>query len=165
MEPKEESGGTKIGKRGQNQMGMMPPQQMGPSPQQMAMSPQQMAMGPQQMGPSQQQMGMGPQQPPQYTPEQIAMIQQQQQMMKQNAMGNAGRFGMKSKFGSMGDDKVRKYTMLVVLIFILLNSKIIWTQLSKLPFMGSVEPSIIALIVNSLLAGVVFFVISSLLIK
>ena len=33
-------------------------------------------------------------------------------------------------------------------------------QIIKLPMMGMVEPSIIALIVNSILAGIVFYIIS-----
>jgi hypothetical protein len=34
----------------------------------------------------------------------------------------------------------------------------------KLPFMGTVEPSIIALLVNSLLAGLIYFIIKKFLI-
>jgi hypothetical protein len=49
---------------------------------------------------------------------------------------------------------------LVACIFVLLNSKIIWTQIIKFPFMGNVEPSIVALLVNSVLAGVIFYIIS-----
>lgn len=58
----------------------------------------------------------------------------------------------------------RKYAILVSVIFILLNSKIIWKQILKLPLMGQVEPSIVALIVNSLLAGLVFYIASKYLI-
>lgn len=68
-------------------------------------------------------------------------------------------FKQKSSFGvggGMGKGDI-KYPILVVLIFILLNSKIVWTQIARLPFMGSVEPSLVALIVNSILAGVVFY--------
>ena len=73
--------------------------------------------------------------------------------------------GIKSKFGESSDNSSNiKETIVVVLLFVVLNSKLIWKQLMKLPFMGSVEPSIIALIVNSLLAGIVYFIIKKFLI-
>ena len=37
----------------------------------------------------------------------------------------------------------------------------IWKQIIKIPFMGSVEPSIVALIVNSILAGIVFYLVNN----
>lgn len=71
-------------------------------------------------------------------------------------------FNIKSFFGSSVSNTNRlSLAIFVVLLFILLNSKLIWTQLQKLPFMGSIEPSIFALIINSLLAGIVFYVASS----
>ena len=71
-------------------------------------------------------------------------------------------FNIKSFFGSGVSNTNRlSLAIFVVLLFILLNSKLIWTQLQKLPFMGSIEPSIFALIINSLLAGIVFYVASS----
>ena len=54
-----------------------------------------------------------------------------------------------------------KYAVIVTVVFLLLNSKIVWSQIIKLPFMGTMEPSIIALIINSILAGIVFYFISN----
>ena len=72
--------------------------------------------------------------------------------------------GIKSKFGDFSEGNSNfKETLIVVLLFVVFNSKLIWKQLMKLPFMGSVEPSIIALIVNSLLAGIVYFLIKKFL--
>jgi len=65
-------------------------------------------------------------------------------------------------FGSFKPDTKSlnfKYAIVVTIIFILLNSKIIWTQISRLPFMGSFEPSILALLFNSVLSGVLFYII------
>ena len=64
----------------------------------------------------------------------------------------------KSKFGGLPGNV--QQSLLVLVLFILLNSKIIWRQIMKLPFMGSTEPSMIALIVNSLLAAIVYFIIT-----
>jgi hypothetical protein len=61
------------------------------------------------------------------------------------------------------DHSKLKQTILVVVIFVLLNSKLVWSQLLKLPFMGSVEPSIIALIINSILAGLAFYLLTNLI--
>ena len=61
-----------------------------------------------------------------------------------------------------GDESKLKQTILVIVIFVLLNSKLVWSQLLKLPFMGTVEPSIIALIVNSILAGLAFYILTNL---
>jgi hypothetical protein len=58
-----------------------------------------------------------------------------------------------------------KYSLIVVLVFMMLNSKIIWKQIIKLPFMGTVEPSILALVVNSLIAGIVFYFVTTKLSK
>jgi hypothetical protein len=52
-----------------------------------------------------------------------------------------------------------KYSIIVAILFIILNSKIIWTQISKLPMMGAFEPSILALIFNSVLSGILFYFI------
>ena len=52
-----------------------------------------------------------------------------------------------------------KLAIIVTLLFIILNSRIIWTQLQKLPFMGTLEPSIFALLINSLLSGIIFYII------
>ncbi len=71
----------------------------------------------------------------------------------------------KSRFGSGTSSDSFKYSLLVAVIFILLNSKIIWTQIMKFPGMGTMEPSIIALVVNGLLAAMAFFVVHSFLMK
>jgi hypothetical protein len=96
------------------------------------------------------------------SPEEMYQMQQQQQMMQAQAMQQqpAPRIiKPKSSFGSSVDSKTLKYSVLVVLIFIILNSKIVWRQIQRLPFMGNMDPSIVALIVNSILAGVVFYLI------
>ena len=153
-----EFGGTKLQRRKpeQQQMQMDPRQMQGPPPQQ-----QQMQMDPRQMqGPPPQQMQMDPRQmqgpPPQHIdPRQIQGPQMQmdpRQMIR------------KETFGKM-DSKAMKYAILVILIFIILNSKIIWKQIMKLPMMGSIEPSIVALIINSILAGVIFYIVTTMLIK
>jgi hypothetical protein len=58
-----------------------------------------------------------------------------------------------------------KYAIIVTCIFVLLNSKIIWKQIIQFPFMGGMEPSILALLINSLLAGIIFYVVSSVISK
>jgi hypothetical protein len=58
-----------------------------------------------------------------------------------------------------------KLSLLVVLLFILLNSKLIWSQIQKLPMMGNIEPSIIALLVNSILSGIIFYFISKFIVS
>jgi hypothetical protein len=50
-----------------------------------------------------------------------------------------------------------KLAILVSVIFIVLNSKIIWSQIQQFPLMGSIEPSIFALVVNSIIAGLLFY--------
>ena len=35
----------------------------------------------------------------------------------------------------------------------------------KLPMMGTTEPSIVALIVNSIIAGIIFYVVTTMIIK
>ena len=159
-----EEGGTKI-----NRNKGPPPQQMGPPPQ----------MG--QMGPPPQ---MGPQMGPQMDPREAQMMMEQQ-MLQQQAMQQQGyqqppppnvnfgggrgilkksSFG-KSSFGAAFESSTFKNAILVIAIFLLLNSKLIWKQIIQLPFMGSVEPSIIALIVNAIIAGMAFYLISNFLMK
>ena len=144
----DEEGGTKIGRRPPPPQ-QMPPQQM--PPQQQQMPPQQQYQ--QQMPPQQQQM------PP-----------QQQQQMPKPSMEPRGVLDKKSTFGNMAnmtfDVKDFKYSVLVMVIFVLLNSKMIWTQLQKLPMMGdSISPSMLGLIVNSIIAGVSFYIIANYVIK
>ena len=59
------------------------------------------------------------------------------------------------------DSVTFKYAVIVTCIFLLLNSKIIWKQIIQFPFMGGMEPSLIALIINSILAGVIFYILSN----
>lgn len=139
----EEVGGTKIQRK------PPPPQQMQQMPSQM-----QMQIPPQQMQMPQQMQQMPPQMQMQMPPQQMQQMQQIPQQMPRQPMQmlNHQKFSM--------DDKTFKYSLLVVLIFILLNSKIFWKQLTRLPLMGQVEPSMVALLVNSVLSGVIFYVIS-----
>jgi hypothetical protein len=149
-----EFGGTKILKKPNPNAQMM---QQGPPPQQQMMMqqgppPQQQMM--MQQGPMPQQMMQQQAPPPQ-------QMMPQQMMQQQVPMPQFGR--SKSNFNL--DSKQFKLSILVMLIFIILNSKIIWKQISRLPFMGSMDPSIIALVVNSIVAGVIFYLISSVLFK
>ena len=146
QDPEAGAGGTKIGKR-------PPPQQQQPSPQQIQQMQQ---MQQQQQQPSPQQMQQ------QLSPQQMQQMQQHHQMQQQQPV----QFSKKSTFGSVDTGSVTfKYTLLVILLFIILNSKIIWKQFARFPMMGQVEPSIIALFVNSLLAGVIFYVVCTFILK
>lgn len=141
-------GGTPIVRN--NQGGI---QQMGPPP---SMGPQ---MGPQ-MG---QQMGGMPQQmspEEQYMRQQMAM-QQQAPPPQRSILKKTSKFGGNTPFDF--DSIAFKNGLLVAVIFLLLNSKIIWSQIMKIPFMGSMEPSVVALITNAILAGIVFYIISNLI--
>lgn len=68
----------------------------------------------------------------------------------------------KSRFGSSSGSG---NALLVGVLFCVLNSKIIWRQIIKLPFMGNVEPSIIALIINSIIAAIAYYVITTFVMK
>jgi hypothetical protein len=132
-----------------------------------------------QMGPPPQ---MGPQMGPQMDPREAQMMmeqqmlqqqamQQQPQMIQPNVNFGGGRgilkkssFG-KSSFGAAFESSTFKNAILVIAIFLLLNSKLIWKQIIQLPFMGSVEPSMIALIANAIIAGMAFYLISNFLMK
>jgi len=70
----------------------------------------------------------------------------------------------KSMFGT-SDSPNFKNAILVAVIFVVLNSKIVWRQIIKLPFMGSVEPSMIALVINSLLAAIAYYIITKFVMK
>ena len=155
----DEFGGTKV-KRG-NKMGG------GPSPQQI----QQMQM--QQQMQQQQQMQMQQQGPPpamnprmqQQMQQQMQMPPQMQQQVQQQVPQEVlmPKLDLKSKFGSSMDSKSFKTSLLVVIIFLMFNSKIIWKQITRFPMMGEFDPSIVALIVNALLAGIVFYLLSKLI--
>ena len=166
-----EAGGTKINKGPPS----MAPQSMGPPP-----------MGvPTQMDPQMQQMIQQ-----QMAQEQLAQQHLAQQQMAQRQMGQMGQQQMgqmgQQQMGQMGQQVLPpsilkkssygkssfsfesagvKNAALVAVIFLLLNSKMIWKQIIQLPFMGRVEPSIIALVVNSILAGMAFYLLSNFLNK
>ena len=167
----DEVGGTKIQRRQpvapqkqqMSQMGQVNPQQMTPEQQaayqQMAYKQQQQQLAYQQQ--QQQQINR------QSIPPQVVGEELDEPMNKVNRpveVKSKSPTGSKSKFGNSSEDNSNfKETLIVVLLFVVLNSKLVWKQLMKLPFMGSVEPSIIALIVNSLLAGIVYFIIKKFL--
>ena len=151
-----EEGGTPI-KRSQS-----PPPQM--QQQNMQQQNTQQQMMPQQNIPQQQMME-------QQMMQQQMMQQQPQgyQQPQQNAMGGGAPRGIlkKSNFGAskcnLFNSVSLKNAILVAVIFLLLNSKIIWKQIMHFPFMGTVEPSIIALVVNSVFAAMVFYLVSNFL--
>jgi len=133
--PGGEEGGTRIQKRPQAQPQFNQAPQMQPPPEQMYQQP------PQQMF----------QQPP----------QQMYHQPPQQPQLNIPKLKTASRFSNMDIDSITfKYSVIVACIFILLNSKIIWKQIIQFPFMGGVEPSILALIINSILAGIIFYVVS-----
>jgi len=165
-----EEGGTKLRNRnvpqqmggGMGQMGGgMPPQmaqQMGQMPPQMA---QQMGQMPPQMGGGMPpQMRATPQQAP--PPQMYQQMPQQMQQVQEEAPQLPKSVLKKTKYGpfSINNKNIRN-GVIVVVIFILLNSKFIWKALGRLPMMGTFEPSILALVVNSIIAGIVFYVIST----
>ena len=133
-----EEGGTKIQRRNTQ---MDPPHQP-----EMTMDPEQVQQQ-QQMDPRQQQML------------QQQMMHQQQQMHQQHKQN------LQSKKKGFIDFKSLKLSVVVALIFIILNSKIVWSQFGKLPFMGSMDPSMLALFINSLLSGIIFYIITTYIIK
>jgi len=172
MDPSGGEGGTKINRK---------PKLVQPSPQMNASPPQQ------QMAPSNHQMGPPPQQmppnyPPSPPPQQMSQSysspppQQMSQSYSPSPPPPSHNYkreqgspviipSKKSNFGSVFDNSNFKNSLLVVFLFIILNSKIIWRQIQKLPMMGKVEPSMVALVFNSILAGVIFFLIKTFVIK
>jgi len=173
MDPSTGEGGTKLQKKQKADPQSSPQMNMGPPKQQMAPHSQQ-SMDQQQM----QQQQMHQQQMYQQ------QMQQQQQMeappiqqIRQPPVPKRVSFQrdieqvviptpreVKSRFGNSSGSDI-KNSLIVVLLFVILNSKIMWKQISRLPLMGKVEPSMIALIVNSLLAGLMFFLIKTFLVK
>ena len=154
-----EEGGTKLQRKPVQQI----PQQMSqPQMSQQQMSQQQMSQ--QQM--SQQQMSQ-----PQMSPQQMSPQQSQQNYQQQQSQQNYQQQQMqqlipnkiknKRTFSFSWNDKNIKNSVVVIVLFILLNSRMIWKAISRIPMMGSVEPSILALIVNSIIAGIVFYIIST----
>jgi len=172
----DEVGGTKIQRRqpppqqpqpqqmGQmGQMGQVNPQQMTQEQLAYQQHQQQLAYQHQQQQQQQQQIArQSVQVPPQVVGEEVS--EPMNKVNKPVEVKSKSIMGIKSKFGDSSDNNSNiKETIIVVLLFVVLNSKLIWKQLMKLPFMGTVEPSIIALIVNSLLAGIIYFVIKKFL--
>jgi len=115
----------------------------------------------------QQQMQQAQQQMDPRVQQQMQQMQMQQQMQQPiDPMMLEQIIKRKSNFGSdILNIPVLKTSILVSVIFILLNSKMIWKQIIKLPMMGTVDPSILALIVNAILAGIVFYFINNFLIS
>jgi len=152
-----EEGGTKISKRNvqqiPNQMDNSNQQQM----QQQQMQQQQQQQQMQQQQQQQRQMMMQQQQPPQ-----MGSGKSQMENIINNQVPSYVKNGKNKKnFGFTLNDKNIKNSIIVIVIFILLNSKIIWKAISKMPMMGTMEPSILALIVNSIIAGIVFYILST----
>ena len=161
-----EYGGTKLNKnksnfKPQGQQGPPPQQsQQGPPPQQRVtfQEPPQgpPSQGPPSQGPPSQQIYQGP-------PIQQGQQGPPSQQIQQGPPRNQLEMGKKSKsrFGNVAPGI--QNTILIIVLFIILNSKIVWRQIMKLPLMGSVEPSMIALFVNSILAAIAFYIISKFL--
>ena len=152
-----EEGGTKIQRRNVQQI----PQQgspntgpTGPDQQQMMMQQQQMMMQQQQ----QQQMMQQQQQQQNY---QQQPLMDQRNVIINNQIPNSIKNGKNYFKGVDFSNKNVKNSIIVVVLFILLNSRMIWKAIAKIPMMGTVEPSVLALIVNSLIAGIVFYIIST----
>jgi hypothetical protein len=152
-----EEGGTKLRKNRPQQMSQAPQPQFDPQ----QVYTRQQGPPPQQMGQQMAQMGQMGQMP---TPQQMAQMppQMQQQIMQQASSSQMPRPYQGKK---LLENSNAKSAMLVVLIFLLLNSKLVWKQIINLPMMGNVEPSMIALIFNSLLAGIIFYIIINFLMK
>jgi len=172
-------GGTKIQRRNVQQI---PVQQMngGPDPrmmQQQMGGGQQMSQEEMMMMQQRQQMMMQQQQmqQQQQDPRMIQQQMMQQQMMQEQMMQKQIPKGILKKSSLKNNNSNNfcfswnnvnvKNSVIVVVIFILLNSRIIWRALSRMPMMGAVEPSILALVVNSLIAGIVFYFVTTKLSK
>jgi len=101
------------------------------------------------------------QQSPQQSPQQ--MPQQYQQQRQQQIINNSVPASIKNgRLSFPFKDKGKMNNVIIVIVvFILLNSRIAWRAISRMPMMGSIEPSILALIVNGIIAGVAFYIISN----
>jgi hypothetical protein len=133
MSSSPEEGGTRIQRRAPQQQQMQQPPSQGEDPRFI-----------------QQQQMYQQQQQQQQIPQQVQQMVQPPILLRKN---NKPFFDYNSKSF--------KYALIVTCIFILLNSKIIWKQIIQFPFMGGVEPSILALLINSILAGIIFYVVSN----
>jgi hypothetical protein len=139
-------GGTKIQRRPVNQIPQQNPQQQ---MQQQQMQQQQM----------QQQMQQQQQMPQQQMPRQMPQQQQRGSQSSFNIVNNSVPSAIKNGRFNLSNSTF-KNAVLVAIIFILLNSRIVWRAISRIPMMGSIEPSILALVVNSILSAVVFYILS-----
>jgi hypothetical protein len=119
--------------------------------------PPQMAQ--QQMDPQMQQQMMQQQQQQQMMQQQ--MMQQQQIPLQLAPKGILKKSSFSNKFSF--DSPNFKSAVVVMVIFLLLNSKMVWKQIMLLPFMGGLDPSIVALVFNSVLAGLAFYLVSNFL--
>jgi len=157
MDSDPESGGTRIQRKPPQQV----PQQVPPQnyqqqvPQQVSSQNYQQQVPPNYQPPQNYQQQV-PQNYQQQIPQNFQQMPRKYEDEMQEPVKRIKKTNTKSTF-SFGDMDIStfKYSILVVVIFIVLNSKIIWKQISRLPFMGQVEPSILALIVNSILSGVI----------
>ena len=153
-----EEGGTKLQKRRPQ---VAPQQQMR---QQSYEIPEQMPVQMPQQMPAQIQRPTAEelfkQQPPQ-VPQQMQMPQVPQPQVRETLIEIPKK---KSMFGATESPSF-KNAILVAVIFVVLNSKIVWRQIIKLPFMGTVEPSMIALVINSLLAAIAYYIITKFVMK
>ena len=138
-----EEGGTRIQRRPQVEQ---IPQQMPPPQMQM-----QQQMHPQMAMQQHPQMGLQ---------QQMAMQQQQSHQVSPHVKVPSG-----TSFFSMPsiDSQNMKNALIVVVLFVIFNSKMVWKEIIRLPFMGGIEPSIVALIFNALLAGIVFYIIKEMI--
>ena len=144
-------GGTRIQRRPVEQPAMQQQQPMMQQPQPMMQQPQPMMQ--------QQQPMMQQPQPTMQQPQPVA------QPPSPVAPDTKSTFS-KSNFGNITFDITDfKYSLLVMLIFIILNSKIIWKQIARLPLMDGLDQSMIALLINSIIAGISFYIISNYIIK
>jgi hypothetical protein len=129
------------------------PMQQQPMQQQMPTPQQQLAMQQQQMAMMQQQMAMQQQR-------QMSMQQQPVPIQQQPIPPQQTKVTGVPKLPKLHGGGKIKNAVMVFVIFILLNSRLFWKQIMRLPFMGTVEPSILALIVNSLLAALAFYLLN-----
>ena len=88
-------------------------------------------------------------------------------VIKEKSSNNLKSVKIKEVFSEVKAGKYYKVkeAAIVVVIFLILNSKIFWSQLMKIPGMGMIEPSIFALISNAILSGVIFYLITKFILK
>jgi hypothetical protein len=153
-------GGTKLPRRNVQQIPQQGQQQMPPQQQMGGQPTQEQIQQMQQQRQMMQQQQMQQQQMQQQSNFQNNTPQARQETIVNRSVPSSIKSGKKKFCFSMNDTNVKNATI-VFAIFILLNSKIIWRTIARLPMMGTLEPSILALIVNSILAGIIFYIVSS----